>query len=143
MSYPARPPRRRRPIGVLILGILVILSGVFVLLISLLGTLLGVLGSIGSGGDPLFVILLVVGLVGVLFGILLMVAGTGLLGLRPWAWWLATIVLVLWIANSLLGSYSLAGTITLMALWPVVIPILILVYLLVVRRHFTSRPYAV
>lgn len=122
------------------MGILVILAGVVVFLISLVGTLLGVLATLGSGGDPLYTLVLVLGVVGLVLGIVLILAGGGLLRLRPWAWWLATIVLLLYVGDAILTSYS-TETIGLALLWALIIPIVVIVYLIAVRRHFRSPAY--
>ena len=66
----------------------------------------------------------VIGAIVLVFGLIWIGVGVGLLHLRGWAWWLAVIVMVL----SIVGS--VASPIT------AVIPALILIYLIVVRHHF-------
>ena len=66
----------------------------------------------------------VIGAIVLVFGLIWIGVGVGLLHLRGWAWWLAVIVMVL----SIVGSF--ASPIT------AVIPALILIYLIVVRHHF-------
>lgn len=123
MAAPAYAPRPSRPIGVAILAILVVLVGV-ILLIGAIGVLLlagfvafSVLPSFGLIGTVLGVILLV-------FALLWIAVGLGLWHLRSWAWWLAVIVMVL----SIIGGVAAPAT--------VVIPLIILIYLLLVRQHF-------
>jgi hypothetical protein len=129
MAYPPPPPRRR-PIGVTILAILIILAGILFTLVSLFVILIGVVvipqwGFLGVA----------IGVIALILALLLLAAGFGLMGLRPWAWWLAVIVLVLYLATQV--TTALAGSI---GLYTLVLPALILVYLLAVRKHFTSRP---
>lgn len=118
---PYAPPHR--PIGVAILAILVVLVGVVLLIPAILLLLLS--GFAGLAGLPLF------GLVGAVAGIVLLIValiwigvGLGLWHLRSWAWWLAVIVMVLTIIG-LLAAPVFA-----------ILPILILVYLVLVRQHF-------
>jgi len=66
----------------------------------------------------------VLGAIILIFGIIWIAVGSGLLNLRPWAWWLAIIVMVLSIVGSI-GSPITA-----------ILPGLILLYLILVRRHF-------
>ncbi len=119
--YPPQAPTR--PIGVAILAILVILGGVLLLLFGI--------GVLVLSAFAAFSFLPVFGLAGaILGGVLLILAlvwigvGVGLWHLRSWAWWLAVIVMVITIVGSL-PSVVIA-----------ILPILILVYLIVVRHHF-------
>jgi len=109
---------------VTILAVLTILGGVLLLLLGIVvvafsSLLVGVGLPLGFGltGSVLGAIVLI-------FGIIWVAVGSGLLNLRPWAWWLAIIVMVLSIVGSI-GSPILA-----------LIPGLILVYLILVRHHF-------
>ena len=115
------PPKR--PLGVAILAILVILVGVFLLLagiLALLGAGLAFLGGFGFFGLVGFVAALLF----LIFGLIFVGVGLGLWHLRSWAWWLAIIVLIL----EILGS--LGSPITL------ILPLLIFIYLVLVRHHF-------
>jgi len=125
-AYPtyAAPPTRSRPIGVTILAVLTILGGVLLLLLGIVviafsSLLVGVGLPLGFGltGSILGAIVLI-------FGIIWIAVGSGLLNLRSWAWWLAIIVMVL----------SIIGSIT--APIAAILPGLILVYLILVRHHF-------
>jgi len=125
-AYPAYPaaPTRSRPIGVTILAVLTILGGVLLLLLGIVvvafsSLLVGVGLPLGFGltGSVLGAIVLI-------FGIIWVAVGSGLLNLRPWAWWLAIIVMVLSIVGSIGSPIS------------ALIPGLILVYLILVRHHF-------
>ena len=125
-AYPTYPaaPTPSRPIGVTILAVLTILGGVLLLLLGIVviafsSLLVGVGLPLGFGltGSILGSLVLI-------FGIVWIAVGSGLLHLRSWAWWLAIMVMVL----------SVVGSITV----PVaaILPGLILVYLILVRRHF-------
>lgn len=120
--YPVPPATR--PIGVSILAVLTILGGI---LIVLLGALFVVapLVLVGFGLPALFGLAVsAIGAIVLVFGLLWIGVGVGLLHLRGWAWWLAVIVMVL----------SILGSITAPIL--AVLPGLILIYLIVVRHHF-------
>lgn len=117
-------PPLRRPIGVAILAILTIVVGV---LIFIAGLLLLVASSLLLGFGMPFSFGLAGGFVGgivVLVGLLWIGAGFGLWHLRGWAWWLAVIVMLLSILSNL-ATPALA-----------ILPVLILVYLVLVRHHF-------
>src|SRR5256885_16490275 len=96
-AYPTYPaaPTRSRPIGVTILAILTILVGGLLLLLGIVviafsSLLVGVGLPLGFGltGSILGAIVLI-------FGIVWIAVGSGLLNLRSWAWWLAFIGIVL------------------------------------------------
>lgn len=134
MAYPPAPPRR--PIGVAILAILVILAGFVLVIITGLVLLLTL--AIGNG---LFIAL---AFIAFLLALFLLLAGFGLWRLRPWAWWLTIIVLVLGIINQL-SAASLGGGLSTMTTGQIAaigIPVLILIYLIAVRGQFRSNPYA-
>jgi lysylphosphatidylglycerol synthetase-like protein (DUF2156 family) len=127
---PAMPPPmpRSRPIGVTILAILTILVGIGLFLFGIVITALSavftiVVPMIGGLGLLLGVLILLV-------GILMMVSGFGLLRLRMWAWWLAIISFVLGAVSSILSQSWITAA----------IEILLIVYLVLVRKHF-GQPY--
>ena len=68
----------------------------------------------------------------VIFGIIAVLSGVGLIRLRPWAWMLTMIIAVL----SFLSSLAAVTTYWyLTVLWLVII-----IYLFVVKKEFRSRP---
>ena len=124
MTYPGYPPRPSRPIGVAILAVLIVLVGA-VFLLGALGLFL-LAGFATFRGLPT-----VFGLTGAILGAVFLVlalifigVGLGLWRLRPWAWWLAIIVLLFSIVGSLTDPVGL------------VIPLILLIYLILVRQHF-------
>ena len=124
MAAPAYyPPPPSRPIGVAILAILVVLVGVLLLIGAIAVILftgfffLAGLPSFGLAGSVLGILLLI-------FALLWIGVGLGLWHLRSWAWWLAIIVMLL----SIIGGIAAPAS--------VIIPLLIMIYLVLVRRHF-------
>ncbi len=123
MAAAPPPMPRSRPLGVTILAVLTILLGI---LIFFLGLALTVLAGVFTFFVPLFGLGIVVGLLVLLVGVLMIVSGMGLLRLRMWAWWLAILSFVLGAASSVLSqNYITAG-----------IEVLLIVYLVLVRKHF-------
>lgn len=125
---------RKTPIGVIILGVLTILSGLGLLglgAVLVMGAFF-VAGGGGQVGGMLGAILGVVGAAFVIFGLIAILAGVGLIRLRPWAWWLTMIVTVL----SLLGSLAALST----AWYLTVLDLIIIIYLVVVKKEFGPRP---
>lgn len=121
------PPPPRRPIGIAILAVLVVLFGVLTLLVGLLALLgAAVLGAVGLG--PLGVFAALFGGLILLFGIIGIVAGLGLWRLRGWAWWLAFLVALL---EVLLAVPTFPASSVTLAIW-----LLVLVYLIAVKKHF-------
>ncbi len=122
MSAPGSAPRSR-PLGVAILAILVILVGA-ILLLAAIGIFV-ISGFVGFSGLPTFGLAgSIVGAVVLIFALIWIGVGLGLWHLRSWAWWLAVIVMIL----SIVGALASPAT--------VVIPLIILIYLLLVRQHF-------
>ncbi len=121
----APPPMpRSRPLGVTILAILTILVGIGLFLIGLVVVAAASLFTLFV--PVLGLPLVVIGILVLLVGILMLVSGFGLLKLRMWAWWLAFISFVLGAVSSILSqSYPAAG-----------IEVLLIVYLILVRKHF-------
>lgn len=129
----------QRPLGVTILGGLVLLAGLVVLILAIINLLI-FFGSVVLEPRPeltdefLFAVLL-----SFVIGIGLLASGAGLLRLRPWAWWLAFIVALLAVIRGLFGF--LAGvTETLTALLSasvgLILGVIILGYVVSVKRHF-------
>jgi|SRR3990170_323545 len=132
-AYYAPPMPPQRPIGVAILAVLTVLGGIGTLGLGLLLVLGGaVAGSVGGFFGALGIFIIVLGAIVALFGVLGILAGIGLWRMRPWAWWLAFIVGILQVLAAF-ATYP-ESTVTL-ALW-----IVIVVYLLVVKKHFGPRP---
>ncbi len=127
--------------GVTLLGSLVVLAGVALLVLSI-ANLLGFYGAytfelapdisreffLISSGWNLFV------------GIALLVAGNGLLGLRPWAWWLAILVALLAVLRAIfafLSGVAEAGFSTLLSSFAgLALGLVILGYIFSVRQYF-------
>lgn len=78
-------------------------------------------------------------LVFLLLSLTLLAAGFGLWNLRPWAWWLAAVVLVLHLVTRV-GDAAVARQIGPAILIGFILPLLILGYLLAVRGRFRPRP---
>jgi hypothetical protein len=109
---------------VTILAVLTILVGILVGLIGIL-FLVAPLILIGFGLPLAFGLAAsVLGGIILVFGLIWIGVGVGLLHLRSWAWWLAIIVMIF----SLLGAIAAPAA--------AIIPGLILVYLVLVRHHF-------
>ena len=125
MSAPAYypPPPPSRPIGVAILAILVVLVGV-IFLVAAIGVLL-LTGFVAlTGLLPFGFLGSILGIILLIFALLWIAVGLGLWHLRSWAWWLAVIVMIF----TIIGAISVPAT--------VVIPLIILIYLVLVRQHF-------
>jgi len=130
-----------RPLGVTILGVLVILVAIFVGLIALLAIAAGLaLAAGGAGGWGSFAF--ISGLVFLIFAIILGLAGSGLLKLRPWAWWLAAIVIFLDLAWTAYGIFS--GGYDMGSIFTALVLLVLFVYMLTVRKYFrpTAAPVA-
>lgn len=124
-----------RPLGVTVLGILVLLVSAVLAVAGLLGIFASPLGLIpGSGlnagalfsGGVLFVVL----------GVVLGISGAGLMQLRPWAWWLAMVTALAVLAWTL---YRVVGAIQYFHFeWYATIGIaaVLLGYLVTVRMFF-------
>lgn len=131
MAYPPR----KRPIGVVLLAVLVILGGVLLTIVALLATLRASVIFAAGGGAILLILMLIF----LILSLILLSAGFGLYNLRPWAWWLAVFVLVLVLLSNI-ASFGLAFVSLGAILVPVIIPAFILIYLLAVRSYFRSPP---
>ncbi len=124
------PPRR--PIGVAILAILSFLAGLAEIVVGL--GLMAVSAMSGAVIDPsvygpLAAFIGVIGAVLLLLGIVTMAVAIGLWRMRSWAWWVAIIVNVISILVAI-GTYSWYG---------LVLPLIIVIYLVVVRDKFGFR----
>jgi lysylphosphatidylglycerol synthetase-like protein (DUF2156 family) len=125
MAVPPPPTPRTRPLGVTILAILTILVGIGLFLLGLLVVAVSTFVTLLA---PMFGLpLILVGALILVVGILMLVSGFGLLRLRMWAWWLAIIAFVLGAVSSILSTSYITA----------VIEVLLIVYLIVVRKHFS------
>src|SRR5947199_217812 len=98
----ARWPPPSRPIGVTLLAVLTILLGVLIVGLGLL-FIVAPLILVGVGLSLAFGLAAgVIGAIVLVFGLIWIGVGVGLLHLRGWAWWLAVIVMVL----SIVGSFA-------------------------------------
>ena len=100
----AVPPARSRPVGVTILALLFLLTGVglVALLATAWPTLLAGLGQIGVSAPMLLYSLILPTILG-------FVAGAGLWIGRPWGWWAATVASLLNIVRNVQGLLVLLG----------------------------------
>jgi len=132
MPMPMQPAPQKTPIGVAILGVLTILSGLALLGVGGLFVVAAFVVGVGVPyGGIAGALIGVIGAVFLLFGIIAIAAGVGLIRLRSWAWWLAMIVAVI----TLLGSLPFVG-----AFWFLTaFELLIVVYLVIVKKHFGRR----
>ena len=130
--------RPRRPLGVTIIGGLVLLAALVLAIAGLGGMFFSFVSLIpGSGvpGAPLFLW----GAAYFLLAIILGISGIGLLRLCPGAWWLAFLVSLgslAWTAYGLYSNYAVGSALELSSLITVGIVGLIFLYLLSVRGRF-------
>ncbi|TLZ85607.1 MAG: hypothetical protein E6K05_01045 [Methanobacteriota archaeon] len=115
----------KRPIGVAIIAVLSFLAG----LVEVLGgaALLG-LAAIGAtvGAGFLAAFAGIIGVVLLLVGLVTLAVAIGLWRMRTWAWWIAIIVNIISVVISL-GTLNYVG---------LVFPLIILIYLFVIRDKF-------
>src|SRR5712692_922774 len=129
-----------RPLGITILGALVVLAAVSLILISIASFFVGlafVLPFRETGTT-----LLLNALLYFVIGVVLAVAGSGLLRMRPWAWGLAilaTLVTLVYVGYTAYQRSNAGEPLSLPAILTLVIVGVILVYLLSVSRAF-RRP---
>lgn len=136
----ATPPKKR-PTGVTILAILAILSGLALLALGPL-TLLGaaLLAELDPSLADYVVLLQVLGAVMTIMGILYLVGAVGLLKMTVWGWWLAIIVSLISVISNITQAVINPAAIASYAIG-LVIPVIILIYLFLVRGHFgTGAP---
>lgn len=124
-----------RPIGITILGVLVILASIVTGLAGLGAVLLAFASLIPGTGLPTG-ILFVGGLLYMVIAVILLAAGVGLLRLRGWAWWLALLTTLGVLGWTLYGWYTSPADTTIGNWATVAIAAAIVLYLAVVRRHF-------
>jgi len=125
----------RRPIGVAILGGLVVLAAIVLALAGFAGLIVGfasLLPGINLPTGQLFLGALLY----LVLALILFAAGVGLLALRAWAWWLATLASLVAAAWQLLGIYYANTAVPLTSWASAVVTTVIFVYLLSVFRSF-------
>jgi len=131
-----------RPLGISVLGGLVLLASAIVFLIGVASFFVGLAFLFPGTGPVSGTSLILNGLLYVVIGAVLGIAGGGLLRLRAWAWWLAIIASLFGLAYLGYNAYqdSLAGeSLTWTALLTIVVVGVIFVYLLTTHRAF-RRP---
>ena len=136
MAQSSPPATSTRPLGVAILAILLgiygffyFLGGLFIAVLSSYVITLGGTQAFGFTGA-------VAGLIIAIMGLIVLGVAVGLWHLRLWALALAVIVLLLYIIEPLVNlarNVTSAGD----AILGILIPLVLLIYLLLVRRHFT------
>ena len=121
--YGAMPPKR--PIGVAIIAILSFLAGLVEILggVALLG--LAALGATAGAGF-LAAFAGIIGGVLLILGLITLAVAIGLWRMRSWAWWIALIVNLISIVLSI-GTAGYVG---------VIFPLIIVIYLIVIRDKF-------
>lgn len=130
----------RRPVGISILGGLVLLAAVILILISIASFVVGlafILPFRDTGTT-----LLLNSLLYFVIGVVLAVAGAGLLRMRAWAWGLAilaSLVTLVYVGYTAYQRSNAGEPLSLVALLTIVIVGVVLVYLLSVSRAF-RRP---
>src|SRR6266508_725253 len=127
-TYPAQMPPKR-PIGVAILAILSFLGGLVEIAegLGLIAIAAMAAGTIDlSAYGPLAAFIGILGIVLLQVGIITIVVAIGLWKMRWWAWWIEIIVNVISILIAI-GTYS----------WfSLVLPLIIVIYLVVIRDKF-------
>ncbi len=136
----------KRPLGVTLLGSLVVLAGVALLVLSI-ANLLGYYGAyaLELAPDISREFFLISSGWNLVVGIALLASGNGLLGLRPWAWWLTFLVALLAVLRALfafLSGVAEAAFSTLLSSFAgLALGLVILGYIFSVRQHFrAARP---
>ncbi len=130
-----------RPLGITILGALVLVASVIVFLIGVASFFVG-LAFLFPGTPISGTTLLLNGLLYIAIGLVLGISGGGLMALRPWAWWLALIATLFGLVYLGYGAYedSRAGAgISLNALLTLAVVAVVFIYLLTTYRAF-RRP---
>jgi hypothetical protein len=131
----------RRPVGITILGALVILAAIILILIGIAAFIVGLaflVPGAPSSGTPL----ILNGLLYFVIGVVLGAAGSGLVRMRPWAWGLAllgALVALVYLGYNVWQDSNAGRGVTLPAILTLTIVVAIFVYLLSVSRAF-RRP---
>jgi hypothetical protein len=126
-----------RPLGITILGGLVLLAAVIMFLLAVASFVVGLafLLPFTTTGTTL----LLNGLLYFVVAIVLGVAGSGLLGMRPWAWGLAvlaSLVTLVYVGYNTVQKSQAGESVPFQAILEVVLVGVVFVYLLSVSRAF-------
>jgi len=124
-----------RPLGITILGALVLLASVVIGLAGIAGFILGFAGLL-PGVDLPTGQLFLGGILYLILATILGVSGAALLALRPWAWWLAVLTALVALAWQAYGIYRDLSNVPFTSWVAVVVTAVIFVYLLTVYRSF-------
>jgi hypothetical protein len=125
----------RRPVGVAILGGLVVLAAIVLGLAGLAGLIVGfasLLPGINLPTSQLFLGALLY----IVLALVLFAGGVGLLMLRPWAWWLAALASLVALVWQALGIAYARTAVPLTSWASVIVTAIIFVYVLSVFRSF-------
>ena len=136
-----------RPRGVTILGALVVLAAIVIGLAGMAGVFLSfasLLPGVSLPGSAL----IVGGILYLILAFILLVAGVGLLGLRIWAWWVATVTAIVASAWQAYGIYNGLTVVPAAAVpWTSWVglgfTVLVAVYLIAVHHSFHRHARAV
>lgn len=130
-----------RPLGLTILGGLVLLASVVMILIGVAAFFVG-LAFLVPGSPASGTTLILNGLLYFVIGVALGISGSGLMRLRPWAWGvavLAALVTFVYLGYNMYQASASGLGVTLSGMVTLAIAALIFVYLLSVSRAF-RRP---
>jgi len=131
----------RRPLGITILGALVILAAIILILIGIAAFVVG-LAFLVPGAPTSGTPLILNGLLYFVIGVVLGAAGSGLVRMRPWAWGLAllaALVALVYLGYNVWQDSNAGRGITLTAILTLTFVAVVFVYLLSVSRAF-RRP---
>ena len=127
-----------RPVGVTVLGALVMLAAIVLILIGIAGFIVGLAFLIP--GTPISGTSYILnGLLYFFIGVVLGAAGTGLMAMRPWAWGLgllASLVYLVYLGYNLYQQSNAGEALSLLGILTFVIVAAVFVYLLSVSRAF-------
>lgn len=130
-----------RPVGISILGGLVMLASIIMILIGIAAFVVG-LAFLIPGAPASGTQFILNGLLFFVIGVVLGVSGSGLMRMRPWAWGLAllaALVTLVYLGYNVYQANNSGKGVTLTALLTLVIVGAVFIYLLSVSRAF-RRP---
>jgi hypothetical protein len=116
----------KRPVGVVIIGILAIIGAVLGILGAL--AIIGVGGlAAGAGAGVVGGGTIVIGVIYLIISVLLLIFAISFLSLKPWAWWGMLVMLGISIVWAIIGMA--VGDFSVSALIGIIIDVLIIAYL--------------